>query len=62
MTNEPKVFALLRQYDERKRELRALEEGLNAECIKYARRKGRAFFFPHHIRSIMRLSTEEQDQ
>ena len=60
MTNEPKVFTLLRQYDETKAKLWCMEQELNAECIKYARSKGRAFFYPHHIRSIMRLSTEEQ--
>ena len=61
MTDEPKVFTLLREYDETKAKLWRMEQELNAECIKYARSKGRAFFFPHHIRSIMRLSTEEQD-
>ena len=62
MADEPKVFALLREYDEAKAKLWHMEQELNAECIKYARRKGCAFFSPHHIRGIMRLSKEEQDQ
>jgi hypothetical protein len=60
MTEEPKVFTLLRQYDEAKAQLWRMEQELNAECISYARSKGRAFFYPHHIRSIMRLSEKEQ--
>jgi hypothetical protein len=60
MTDEPKVFTLLRQYDEMKAQLWRMEQELNAECINYARSKNRAFFFPHHIRSIMRLANKEQ--
>jgi len=62
MTDEPKVFTLLRQFDEAKAQLWRMEQELNAECINYARSKGRAFLFPHHIRNIMRLSNKEQDQ
>ena len=60
MTDEPKVFTLLSQYDEAKAQLWRMEQELNAEYISYARSKGRAFFYPHHIRSIMRLSEKEQ--
>jgi hypothetical protein len=56
------VFTLLREYDEAKAKLWRMEQELNAECINYARSKGRAFLFPHHIRNIMRLSNKEQDQ
>lgn len=59
MTDEPKVFTMLHQYDEAKAQLWRMEQELNAECISYARSKGRAFFYPHHIRSIMRLSEKE---
>ena len=37
MTDEPKVFTLLREYDESKTKLRALEEELNRECALYGR-------------------------
>jgi hypothetical protein len=60
MTDEPKVFTLLREYDEMRVQMRRMEKELNDECINYARIKGRAFFFPHHIRNIMRLTNEEQ--
>lgn len=51
MTEEPKVFVLLRQYDERKRELRALEEELNKECTAYGRDVlGLWGFSPSHLR------------
>ena len=59
MTNEPKVFTLLREYDEARAKLLRMEQELNAECITYARSKGRAFLFPHHIRSIMQLTVLE---
>jgi hypothetical protein len=51
MTEEPEVFALLRQYDERKRELRALEEELNKSCAAYGRDVlGLWGFSPSHLR------------
>lgn len=51
MTDEPKVFVLLREYDERKRELRALEEELNKECTAYGRDTlGLWGFSPSHLR------------
>lgn len=60
MTEEPKVFTLLRQYDETKAQLWRMEQELNAECISFARSKGYAFLYPHHIRNIMQLSKKEQ--
>lgn len=51
MTDEPKVFTLLRQYDEAKRELRALEVELNKECTAYGRDVlGLWGFAPNHLR------------
>ena len=51
MTEEPKVFAMLREYDERKRELRALEEELTKECTAYGRDVlGVWAFAPSHLR------------
>jgi hypothetical protein len=51
MTDEPKVFTLLRQYDEATRELRALEEELNRECTAYGRDVlGLWGFSPNHLR------------
>jgi hypothetical protein len=51
MTDEPKVFTLLHQYDEAKRELRALEEELNRECTAYGRDVlGLWGFSPNHLR------------
>lgn len=51
MTEEPKVFTMLREYDERKRELRALEEELNKECAAYGRDVlGLWGFSPTHLR------------
>ena len=51
MTEEPKVFAMLREYDERKRELRALEEELNKECAAYGRDTlGLWAFAPNNLR------------
>ena len=60
MTDEPKVFTLLRQYDEMRAQLRRMERELNDECISFARSRGYAYFFPQHIRNIMRLSKKEQ--
>jgi hypothetical protein len=51
MTEEPKVFTLLRQYDESKTKLRALEEELNKECAAYGRDTlGLWGFSPSHLR------------
>ena len=51
MTEEPKVFTLLRQYDESKTKLRALEEELNRECALYGRDTlGLWGFSPSHLR------------
>lgn len=51
MTDEPKVFTMLREYDERKRELRALEEELTKECAAYGREVlGLWGFSPTHLR------------
>lgn len=59
-TTEHRAFALLRQYDEMKSTLWRLEQELNAECINYARSKGYAFLYPHHLRNIARLTEKEQ--
>ena len=51
MTEEPKVFVLLRQYDESKTKLRALEEELTKECTAYGRDVlGLWGFSPSHLR------------
>jgi hypothetical protein len=51
MTDEPKVFTMLHQYDEAKRELRALEAELNKECALYGRNVlGLWNFSPNHLR------------
>lgn len=51
MTDEPKVFTLLSQYDEAKAELRALEVELNKECMVYGRDVlGLWGFSPSHLR------------
>ena len=51
MTDEPKVFARLREYDESKTKLRALEEELNRECALYGRDTlGLWGFSPSHLR------------
>ena len=51
MTDEPKVFTLLREYDESKSKLRALEEELNKECAAYGRDVlGLWGFSPSHLR------------
>jgi hypothetical protein len=54
MTDEPKVFTLLREYDESKSKLRALEEELNRECAAYGRDVlGLWGFSPNHLRQRM---------
>lgn len=60
MTDEPKVFTLLREYDEMRVQMRRMEKELNAECISFARSKGYTYFFPQHIRNIMQLANKEQ--
>ena len=51
MNDEPKVFAMLREYDESKTKLRALEEELNKECAAYGRAVlGLWGFSPSHLR------------
>jgi hypothetical protein len=60
MTDEPKVFTLLREYDEMRVQMRRMEKELNDECISFARSKGYAFLYPHHIRNIMQLTKKEQ--
>ena len=51
MTDEPKVFTLLREYDEAKAQLRALEAELNRECALYGRDTlGLWGFAPSHLR------------
>jgi hypothetical protein len=66
MTDEPKVFALLRQYDERKRELSALEAELNRECALYGQNVLHQWAFSHHhLRQrlyALGLTKKEQDQ
>lgn len=54
------VFQTVEQYDQMKARLWHLEQQLNTQCIDYARSKGRAFMFPHHIRFIARLNKKEQ--
>lgn len=50
-TTEHRAITLLRQYDERKRELRALEEELNKECALYGRDTLSQWgFSPSHLR------------
>ena len=51
MTDEPKVFAMLREYDESKTKLRAFEAELNKECAVYGRDVlGLWGFAPNHLR------------
>ena len=51
MNDEPKVFAMLREYDESKTKLRALEEELIKECTAYGRDVlGLWGFSPSHLR------------
>lgn len=58
--SEHRAFTLLREYDELKSRLFHLEQELNVECNNYARGKGYAFMFPHHLRNIVRLTEKEQ--
>ena len=64
MTEEPKVFTLLREYDESKTKLRALEEELNRECALYGRDTlGLWGFSPSHLRQrlyALGLTKKEQ--
>ena len=64
MTEEPKVFAMLREYDESKSKLRALEEELNRECAAYGRDVlGLWGFSPSHLRQrlyALGLTKKEQ--
>jgi hypothetical protein len=64
MTDEPKVFTLLREYDESKSKLRALEEELNRECTAYGRDVlGLWGFSPSHLRQrlyALGLTKKEQ--
>jgi hypothetical protein len=64
MTEEPKVFAMLREYDESKSKLRALEEELNRECAAYGRDVlGLWGFSPSHLRQRLHalgLTKKEQ--
>ena len=64
MTDEPKVFTLLREYDESKSKLRALEEELNKECAAYGRDVlGLWGFSPSHLRQrlyALDLTKKEQ--
>jgi hypothetical protein len=64
MTDEPKVFTLLRQYDEAKAELRALEVELNKECMVYGRDVlGLWGFSPSHLRQrLYALGLSEKEQ
>lgn len=54
------VFQTVEQYDMLKARLFHLEQELNVECNNYARGKGYAFMFPHHLRNIVRLTEKEQ--
>lgn len=64
MTDEPKVFTLLREYDESKSKLRALEEELTKECAAYGRDVlGLWGFSPSHLRQrlyALGLTKKEQ--
>ena len=64
MNDEPKVFAMLREYDESKTKLRALEEELNKECAAYGRDVlGLWGFSPSHLRQrlyALGLTKKEQ--
>jgi hypothetical protein len=51
MTNEHRAITLLREYDESKSKLRALEEELTRECTAYGRDTlGLWGFSPSHLR------------
>ena len=64
MTNEPKVFTLLREYDESKSKLHAIEEELNRECAAYGRDVLALWSFsPSHLRQrlyALGLTKKEQ--
>lgn len=64
MTNEHRAITLLREYDESKSKLRALEEELNRECALYGRDTlGLWGFAPSHLRQRLHalgLTTKEQ--
>ena len=64
MTDEPKVFAMLREYDESKTKIRALEEELNKECMAYGRDVLSLWgFSPSHLRQRLHalgLTKKEQ--
>ena len=64
MTDELKVFAMLREYDESKTKLRALEEELIKECTVYGRDVlGLWGFAPNHLRQRLHalgLTKKEQ--
>lgn len=50
------VFQTVEEYDQLKSRLWLLEQELNRQCIAYAKSRGRAFMFPHHIRTIARVA------
>lgn len=56
------VFALVRRYDQMKSEIFRLEQEMNKQCIDYAKTQGRAFFFPHHIRTIARVAKQKDGE
>jgi hypothetical protein len=64
MTNEHRAITLLREYDESKSKLRALEEELNKECAAYGRDVlGLWGFSPNHLRQrlyALGLTKKEQ--
>jgi len=64
MTNEHRAITLLREYDESKSKLRALEEELNRECAAYGRDVlGLWGFSPSHLRQrlyALGLTKKEQ--
>jgi hypothetical protein len=64
MTNEHRAITLLREYDESKSKLRALEEELNKECAAYGRDTlGLWGFSPSHLRQrlyALGLTKKEQ--
>jgi len=64
MTNEHRAITLLREYDESKSKLRALEEELNKECAAYGRDVlGLWGFSPSHLRQrlyALGLTKKEQ--
>lgn len=64
MTDEHRAITLLREYDESKSKLRALEEELNKECAAYGRDVlGLWGFSPSHLRQrlyALGLTKKEQ--